>query len=180
MGFYQQIAELWNNKDEHRALWKDRLIQWRRQPVIVELERPTRLDRARGLGYKAKKGFFLVRIRVDSGGRQREKFKSGRRSKKYGRRKIVNKNYQWVAEERAQRKFTNLEVLNSYEVAFDGLHYWFEVIMVDTQRPEIKADPVMKWITEKQHRKRVFRGKTSAGRSSRGLKWKGKGAEKMR
>ncbi len=180
MGLYQQLAELWQNRDEHRDLWKQRLVQWRRQPVMVELERPTRLDRARALGYKAKTGFFLVRVRVDSGGRKRERFSSGRRSKRYGRKKIVNKSYQWVAEERAQRAYTNLEVLNSYEVAFDGLHYWFEVIMIDPQRPEIQADPRVSWITGKRSRKRVFRGKTSAGKSSRGLKWKGKGAEKLR
>src|SRR3989338_5955746 len=110
MGFYQQMTELWNTRREQtelKALWKQRLIDWRREPVVVELERPTRLDRARSPGYRAKKGFFLVRTRVNSGGRQRERFSSGRRSKRYGRKKIVNKSYQSVAEERVQTAYTN-------------------------------------------------------------------------
>ena len=77
-------------------------------------------------------------------------------------------------------KITNLEVLNSYFVAEDGLHRWFEVIMVDPYRPEIKADKNLNWICFRKHTNRALRGKTSAGRSSRGLMNKGIGAEKLR
>ena len=81
-------------------------------------------------------------------------------------------NYQWVAEIRAARKYKNLEVLNSYWIGKDGKHYFFEVIMVDPLRPEIRNDPVYKWITSSKNRKRAERGLTSAAKKSRGLRSK--------
>ncbi|MFH1636801.1 MAG: 50S ribosomal protein L15e [Candidatus Woesearchaeota archaeon] len=181
MGVYQRIRELWKAPKKNLGeIYKQRLIQWRREPVIVSPERPTRLDRARSLGYKAKTGFTIVRVRLLAGGRKRPQIKKGRRSKHSRRRKVLSKSYQSVAEERAQRARPNLEVLNSYEVGDDSKHYWYEVIMVDPYRPEIKADPRINWICKRNHTNRVFRGKTSAGRKSRGLRNKGKGAEKVR
>jgi large subunit ribosomal protein L15e len=50
------------------------------------------------------------------------------------------------------------------------MYKWFEVIMVDKHHPVIKADKNINWICEKQHRKRVFRGLTSAGKKMRGLR----------
>ena len=81
-------------------------------------------------------------------------------------------NYQWVAEQRAARKYTNLEVLNSYQVGKDGIHYFFEVIMIDPQRPEIISDPNFAWICNPKNRGRAFRGLTSAAKKSRGLRSK--------
>jgi len=79
-------------------------------------------------------------------------------------------NYQWVAEIRAARKYKNLEVLNSYWVGKDGKYYYFEVIMIDPSKPEIKNDSTLKWIAEKRNKKRAERGITSAARKSRGLR----------
>jgi large subunit ribosomal protein L15e len=41
-------------------------------------------------------------------------------------------------------------------------------------------DPKIKWITDVSNKRRVLRGKTSAGQKGRGLRHKGKGAEKIR
>ena len=161
-------------------LWKARLIKWRREPVSVRIEKPTRIDKARTLGYKALQGFIIVRQRVNRGGRKRAQIKKGRRPKNTRRKKIVAKNYRRIAEERANRKYPNCEVLNSYWVAEDGMHAWYEIILVDPQHPVIKSRKDLKWINEPQHRGRVYRGLTSAGRKSRGLRNKGKGAEKAR
>jgi len=90
------------------------------------------------------------------------------------------KNLQLIAEERVARKFPNLEVLNSYYVAEDGLQKWFEVILVDPSHPAIKNDPNINWICNKSNRRRVFRGLTSSGKKMRGLRHKGVGAEKVR
>jgi len=182
MGFYKYIRETWKQpKQNLGSLWKERLIQWRREPVTIRIERPTRLDRARSLGYKAKQGFVIVRQRVSRGGRQRPKIRKGRRSKHSRRRKIVGKSYQWIAEERSSKKYVNCEVLNSYYVAEDGKFYWYEIILVDKAHPQILADKNLRWIAEKQHTRRVFRGLTAAGRRSRGLLTnKGMGAEKLR
>jgi len=181
MGMYKKVRELWKKpKKNMPELWKERLIAWRKENSTVKLERPTRIDRARSLGYKAKQGFIIVRQRVPRGGHTRPQIKKGRRPKRYGTRLTLSKNYQQIAEERAQRNFKNLVVLNSYWVAEDGRYYWYEIIFVDPHHPVIRSDKNINWICEKKHHSRVFHGKTSAGRKSRGLRKKGKGTEKAR
>lgn len=150
---------------------KKRIIEWRRQPAVVRIEKPTRLDRARALGYKAKQGFIVVRVRVRKGGRRKERPNKGRRPKRMGVYGFAPaKSLRLIAEERAARKYPNLEVLNSYYVGEDGQYKWFEVILVDPHHPAIKSDPEIKWICNKVHRGRVFRGLTSAGKKMRGLR----------
>lgn len=182
MGFYQRIREAWKRPQESMPeLWKERLIKWRREPATIRIERPTRLDRARSLGYKAKQGIVVARQRVYSGGRQRPSIKRGRKPKNFRKKKIVGMSYQWIAEQRAAKEFPNCEVLNSYFVAKDGLFYWYEVILVDKMHPVIRSDKNLKWLASAKHQRRVFRGLTAAGKRSRGiLTNKGKGAEKLR
>ena len=161
-------------------MWQ-RAIEWRKQPSIFRIEKPTRLDRARNLGYKAKQGFVLARVRVRRSGMRKPRPKAGRRQKRMGVTKYkLAKNMRMIAEERAARKFPNLEVLNSYWIWQDGRFKWFEIIMVDPMHPVIKSDERINWICEKTHRGRVFRGLTSAGKEVRGLRHKGIGAEKIR
>jgi len=180
---YRYIAEAWNKPEASfiKELMKQRVIEWRRQPAIVRVERPLRLDRARKLGYKAKQGYVIVRARVRRGGRKKERPKAGRRQKRMGVAKLKPaKSLQLIAEEKTARKFPNLEVLNSYWIWEDGRHKWFEVIMVDPNHPVIKSDKNISWISKSAHRGRVFRGLTSAGKEVRGLRHKGRGAEKAR
>jgi large subunit ribosomal protein L15e len=92
----------------------------------------------------------------------------------------VKKNMQRIAEERASKKYPNLEVLNSYWVGGDGRHEWYEIIMVDPHHPVIMSDQKINWICDAEHKGRAYRGLTSAGRKGRGLRHKGKGAEKIR
>ena len=181
MGYLKYMRKAWKKPQENMPeMWRERLLKWRREPVTVRIERPTRIDRARSLGYKAKKGVLVVRQRVLRGGRKREQFKSGRRSKAMRRTKIVGINYQQVAEQRAQAKFKNCEVLNSYWVSQDGKYYWYEVILLDKDSPEVMADKQLGWVAKQHHKGRVHRGLTAAGKKSRGLYRKGKGAEKIR
>jgi large subunit ribosomal protein L15e len=181
MSMYKYIREAWKRPRENlKEFWNERLIQWRRQPATVRIERPTRLDRARSLGYKAKDGIIVVRQRVERGGRLKAKPKGGRRSVRFGKHFVLRKNYQLIAEERANDHYLNCEVLNSYFVGKDGVHYWYEVILADRYSPSIKADSSLKWVTEAQHKGRVYRGLTSAGRKMRGLMYTGKGSEKKR
>ena len=182
MGYLKYVRQAWNNPTEAQtALWRQRLIAWRREPVTVRIEHPTRPDRAHALGFKAKNGFVIVRQRVLRGGRQRPKFSRGRKPRKMRRTSIIGMSYQWIAEQRAAQKYQNCEVLNSYFVTEDGKSKWYEVIMIDTAHPEIMADPQLRMLTKRQHTGRVFRGLTASGRRSRGiLTNKGKGAEKLR
>ena len=180
---YKYIAEAWSKPEKSYVdeLMRSRLIEWRRQPVITRIERPTRLDRARRLGYKAKQGFVLARVRVRRGGFRKLRPTAGRRQKRMGVKKFkLSKSMRLIAEERVGKKFPNLEVLNSYWVGEDGVSKWFEVIMVDPQHPSIRADKNINWICQKQHHRRVFRSLTSAGKKVRSLRRRGRGAEKFR
>jgi len=182
MGTYKYIKQAWlKPKSTIKELLRNRLIQWRHEQAITRIEHPTRLDRARNLGYRAKQGFVLTRVRVLRGGKKRPRpTKKGRRSARQSIKKNLGKNYQWICEERVARKFKNLEVINSYYLAKDGKHIWYEVILVDPQHPAIKADKQLSWVGQGANRRRVFKGLTMAGRRSRGLRNKGIGAEKMR
>ena len=52
--------------------------------------------------------------------------------------------------------------------------------MVDVSHPAIKKDKILAWITKPGQKSRAFRGRTSSAKKSRGLRHKGKGAEKLR
>jgi len=169
---YKYVAGAWKRPEASfvEELMSLRVIEWRKQPAIVRVERPTRLDRARKLGYKAKQGFVVVRVRVRRSGLRKTRPRSGRRPKRMGVAKLKPaKSSKLIAEERAARKFPNLEILNSYWVWEDGRFKWFEAIMVDPSHPAIKSDKDVNWICEEAHRGRVFRGLTSAGKKVRGL-----------
>ena len=164
---YKYLNQLRKNP-EYEKIVKERLITWRREPVITRIERPTKLNRAHSLGYKAKQGFVLSRVRIGKGSSKREDFVGGRKPLHAGMTSITPKmNLQHIAETRVARKFPNLEVLNSYYVAEDGKDIWFEVILVDPEHSCIKNDQKLNWICSPANRGRVFRGLTSAGRKSR-------------
>jgi large subunit ribosomal protein L15e len=180
MGVYKYIREAWKKpKKNMPEVMKTRLIAWRKEGASERIERPTRLDKARSLGYRAKPGFIIIRQKVSRSARRRPKsWKKGKRTKHSSLRIDLNKSYQQIAEERSQKKHINTTVLNSYWVAEDGKHKWYEIILVDRAHPQIKSDPKINWICDK--RGRAARGLTSAGKKSRGLRVKGKGAEKLR
>ncbi len=156
-------------KENMRKNLREKLIAWRKSQTIVKIDKPTDIGRARNLGYKDKKGFVVVRVKLKRGGRKRERRKKGRKSRRQTIRKTLKMSYRWVAEYRAGKKYRNLEVLNSYKTGKDGIHYFFEVIMIDPERAEIKKSRDLKWISKPENKGRVFRGLTSAARKSRGL-----------
>ncbi|MDI6860176.1 MAG: 50S ribosomal protein L15e [Methanocellales archaeon] len=161
--FYSYIRDAYKKPHEtyvDELMWQ-RLQAWRREPTVKRIERPTRLDRARALGYKAKQGMILARVKVRRGGRRKSRFRAGRRTAHMGTKKITpDKSIQRIAEERASRKHPNLEVLNSYWVGEDGKSKWYEVILIDRNHPSIQSDPELRWICDSSHRGRAFRGKT--------------------
>ena len=180
---YKYMAEEWAQPEKSfvEELMRQRLVQWRKQPTVLRIEHPTRLDRARKLGYKAKQGFVMVRVRVRRGSMHKLRPRSGRRPKRMGVAKFKPaKSIRLIGEERVAKKFPNLEVLNSYWVGEDGRSKWFEVILVDPNHPVIKSDKDVCWITQKQHRNRALRSLTSAGKKVRSLRRRGRGAEKFR
>jgi len=179
---YDYIGDQWKKPDlSYKSPQQQRLIQWRKEENFTRVERPLRIDRARSLGYKAKPGYIVVRARVRRGGLRKPKIKGGRRPAAKGITKItMRKNTQRMAEERTAKRFPNMEVLNSYWVGNDGKHHFYEIILVDPVHPAIMRDSKINWITSVSNKRRVLRGKTSAGQRGRGLRYKGRGAEKIR
>jgi large subunit ribosomal protein L15e len=158
------MAEAWKKPESSyiKDLMQERVIVWRKEPAILRVDKPTRIDKAHRLGYKDKHGYVTVRVRVRKGGLRKQRPRMGRRQKRMGVAKYKTaKSMRLIAEERAAKKFPNLEVLNSYWVWQDGRYKWFEVMLVDlTLLPELSLG---------KGRRRVFRGLTSAGRRVRGL-----------
>jgi len=184
MGAYKYLQELARKKQSDAARFLHRIRSWefRQLPRVVRASRPTRPDKARMLGYKAKQGFVIYRSRVRRGGRKRPVHK-GRimgKPKSQGVRLTHKQGLRAMAEMRAGRALGSLRVLNSYWVAQDSVYKWFEVILVDPFHKAIRRDPRIHWICNAEHKHRELRGLTSAGRSHRGLHGKSRGFMKNR
>lgn len=116
--------------DAYVEAYRKRLIEWRKQEAIVRIEKPTRIERARSLGYKENNRFIVVRVRVRKGNPFKRRPRSGRRPKRMGVKqwtyKISDKK---IAENRAQSKYSNMRVVGSYLVGEDGVYKWYEVVL---------------------------------------------------
>jgi large subunit ribosomal protein L15e len=157
MGAYKYIKETLKRQYKDRdEVFRAKVISWRKQGAMVQVDKPTNLPRARTLGYKAKQGYVLVRIRVDKGRRARQRPKGGRKHKNYHVFEQPGSSHQAMAEQRVNRKYKNLEVLNSYWIGEDGNYKYFEVILADPSKPTVNVSSVMR-------QGKSFRGLTSSG-----------------
>ncbi|KAJ1560394.1 60S ribosomal protein L15 [Nowakowskiella sp. JEL0078] len=174
MGAYKYIEELYKKKqsDVLRFLLRLRCWEYRQLNVIHRASRPSRPDKARRLGYKAKQGYVVYRIRVRRGGRKRPVPK-GQVYGKPAHQGVTQLKYQRsiraTAEERVGRKCPNLRVLNSYWVNQDATYKYYEVILVDPQHNAIRRNPRINWIVSPVHKHREARGLTSIGKKNRGI-----------
>jgi len=170
LGAYKYIRETYQKELKERTDYhKQNLAKWRAGPAIERVERPSNLARARTLGYKAKQGYAVVRVRMGKGRRRRPTVRMGR---KPGHMYVFvqpRASHQAIAEQRANRVYRNMEVLNSYFVGEDGMHKFFEVILVDQSVPQAKLG---------LPKGRSFRGLTSRGRKARGLRAWGRKAQR--
>merc|ERR1712166_1118068 len=149
---------------------------YRQLPAIHRASRPTRPDKARRLGYKAKQGFVIYRVRIRRGGRKRPNPKGivyGKPCNQGVKHLKFQRSLRSVAEERAGKRAGNLRVLNSYWVNQDATYKYFEVILVDPSHTTIRNDPRINWIVAPVMKHRELRGLTSAGKHNRSLKGKG-------
>lgn len=139
---YRQISKTWQGIFHDKAgNIRERAVQLRKEPALMRLERPSRLDRARALGYKAKEGVVVVRIRVSRGGMRHKRPVSGRRPKHMGVLKIKSAvSSQTVAERRVAERYPNMKVLGSYILWRDGRFAWYECVLADPLNPSIRKD----------------------------------------
>merc|ERR1712127_40400 len=178
-GAYKYLEELWKKKqsDVMRFILRVRCWEYRQLPAIHRASRPTRPDKARRLGYKAKQGFVVYRVRVRRGGRKRPNAKGivyGKPCNQGVKHLKFQRSHRSVAEERVGKRCGNLRVLNSYWINQDASHKFYEVILVDPNHNAIRNDPRINWICSPVHKHRENRGLTSAGKISRSL---GKGTK---
>jgi len=128
---------------------RQRAVVWRNENAVTRVEKPSRIARARRLGYKAKQGIIVIRMRVGTGGMRKQRPRGGRRPKHLGVTKIkADVSMKQVAERRVLERYPNMKLLGSYFLYKDGMHYWFEVILADPSHPRIAKD--------KEIRKRVL------------------------
>mmetsp|Transcript_7586 Transcript_7586/g.10758 ORF Transcript_7586/g.10758 Transcript_7586/m.10758 type:complete len:206 (+) Transcript_7586:55-672(+) len=184
MGAYAYLQEIWRKKqsDVLRFLLRVRAWEYRQLPKIHRVTHPSRPDKARKLGYKAKQGYVVIRAAVRRGGRKRPNGKGivYGKPKNHGINEIkFRRSLRSVAEERVGKKCGGLRVLNSYWVNADSTHKYFEVICVDPSHTAIRRDARINWIVNPVHKHRELRGLTSAGRSGRGLRKRGHKANKI-
>ncbi len=174
MGAYKYLEELYKRKqsDVLRFLLRIRCWEYRQLTVVHRASRPSRPDKARRLGYKAKQGFVIYRIRIRCGGRKRPVGKGivyGKPASQGVTQLKPTRSMRAIAEGRVGRKCPNLRVLNSYWVGQDATYKYYEVILVDPSHNAIRNDPKMNWICAPVMKHRECRGLTAAGRKSRGI-----------
>lgn len=132
MGAYKYIQESFAKSFANRTPeFRTRLSLWRKAPTVVRSEKPTNPARARALGYKAKKGFVIVRVKLARGKRARRKADQGRKPGRTVKFRALGRSLMFYAEDKASRRFPNLAVLNAYLVGEDGVFKYFEVILKD-------------------------------------------------
>ncbi len=142
----QTWLKMWK---ENSTILRDKAVLWRKQNAVIRLEKPSRIQKARRLGYKAKQGIIVIRMRVGTGGMRKKRPRGGRRPKHLGVTRIkADVPMKQVAERRVLVKYPNMSLLGSYFLYKDGFHYWFEVILADPSHPRISKD--------KELRKRVL------------------------
>merc|ERR1740139_706436 len=113
MGAYKYLQELWRKKqsDVIRFVLRVRCWEYRQLPVIHKVGKPSRLDKARALGFKQKQGYAIYRVRIRRGGRKRAVHKGTVYGKPVhqGIRKLKkSRSHRSVAEEHNKRELRGL------------------------------------------------------------------------
>merc|ERR1711976_205194 len=160
-----------------------RTWEYRQLPTIHRATRPSRPDKARRLGYKAKQGYVIYRCAIRRGSRKTNTPKGivyGKPKDQGINQMKCTRNLKAMAEERVGRKNGALRVLNSYWVGQDGTYKYFEVICVDPAHNAIRNDARINWLCRPVHKHREIRGLTAAGKKSRGLQQRGNKDNKRR
>ena len=109
MGAYKYLQEIWKKKQSEVMRFVQRMRTWeyRQMPAIHRVSKPSRIERARRLGYKAKQGYVVYRVRIRRGNYKRP----AKKGIVYGKPKRIgivglknSKNLQAIAEQRVGRK----------------------------------------------------------------------------
>ena len=125
-------------------------------PRFARRIRVHNLRRAKKLGYRP--GMLVVTARINRGGRKAPMPNHGRSTTKMLKTKTTPMSLGNILEKRVSRRYSNLQVLNSYEIYRTGQHKWFNVILFESAIDGSRAP-----------KGRAERGLTSCGRKNRKL-----------
>jgi large subunit ribosomal protein L15e len=179
------MNEIWKKKksDIMSFLLQIRAWEYRQYPAIWRISRPSRPEKAKKLGYKAKQGFIIFRVKIRRGNRKKPVGKgiTNGKPKNHGINELkFKRNKKSLAEERVGKICANLRVLNSYWINQDSIYKYFEVILVDPFHSNLRKSLNYRWICFPVAKHRELKGLTSAGRKGRGLRRKGHSVNKFR
>ena len=173
MGIAKYIAKTfqkeWKGENDenydYKSLMQKRTIEYRKEiKSVVKIKRPTNITAAKQVGYKAKNDIIVARVRVRKGSGTYSRPKNKRRPKRQGQAKLTRrKSTQAMAEEKASKKFENMEAIGSYKIAEDGKSHYYEIVLVDRDSKVIAKDKELKFLKVGQ-KGRAERGKTKAGK----------------
>ena len=131
MGAFKYIREneksIYRDKDRQREL----VYALARSSSIERPDGPTKLAKARSIGYKAKRGYIVVRVRVNKGSFRRVRPVHARRPSKTGIYYNLSISKKKIAENRAAKRYPNMDILGSYFLGDNGKYQWYEVVMHD-------------------------------------------------
>jgi large subunit ribosomal protein L15e len=174
MGAYKYVEELYRRKqsDVMHYILRIRCWEYRQLAAVHRAGKPSRPDKAHRLGYKAKQGYVIYRVRVRRGNRKREVYKG----QTFGKPRNAGVNQlkhtmsmRLRAEQKVGKACPSLRVLNSYWVNSDTVYKYYEIILIDPSHNAIRNDGEVNWICNPVHKHREMRGLTAAGRVSRGI-----------
>ncbi|MFH1106834.1 MAG: 50S ribosomal protein L15e [Candidatus Micrarchaeota archaeon] len=132
MGAYSYMRKSFQETFKTRAQHlRRRMSLWRKQRTVERIEHSSDLPRARALGYKAKRGIYLARVRIRRGKRVRDKPDQGRKPGRSVKRINPGRSLSYYAMNKTRTKFPNLVPKAAYWVGEDGMFKYFEVIMRD-------------------------------------------------
>ena len=184
-GAYKYVEELWKKKqsDVLRFLQRVRVWEYRQLPSVVRVTRPSRPDKARRLGYKAKQGFCICRARVRAGPQEaREQGHPLRQARAPGCEEAEIRAQPAIGRGGARRARPLRRAPRAQLVLAQRrfVYKYYEVIMVDPMHKVVRNDPRINWICNPVHKHREIRSLTAAGRKYRGLGGKGHNYNKAR
>ncbi|MBU1197684.1 50S ribosomal protein L15 [Candidatus Micrarchaeota archaeon] len=130
MGAYRHVQDSFSKSyGERLPSFRKRLAKWRKEKTVERAEKPSNPYRARSLGYKAKKGYAIARVKIHRGKRARRKADLGRKPGRNVKFQNPGRTMSYYAEQKARKRFRNMVPINSYLVGSDGVHAYFEVIL---------------------------------------------------
>lgn len=108
---------------------------YRDEPNHLLVKKPTKPGRARALGYKANGKFVVIRSSISKGGIKAIIPSRGRKHPNFCK-KTRAISHEKILENRALKKFPNLQCIGSYKLVENGKKAWYEYLCLISSIPK--------------------------------------------